>query len=281
MSIYREHNSSNNDEIDLLKFLEKILRFFRSNIKFILGGILIGLVAGILYYIITPKKYEATMIVQSSILTNAEQIEVLKNWDGLIKKQEGEILARILNTNTDVISKFHMIEGVEILKLYVESNSIGFSINVLVSDTTILDTLQRSIIYGLANGEYIKSRVEAKTRDLHILIREVQSQIAQLDSTKRFVERQFSSQGRSGSSVILNLSDMNTQAVELNEKLLKYEDDLKFISPLQVLQSFIKYKKPSEPKLAICLTIGLISGFIIGYLLAFFNLISVRLNRTK
>ncbi|HTE26595.1 Wzz/FepE/Etk N-terminal domain-containing protein [Flavitalea sp.] len=281
MSIYPEHNSSNNDEIDLLKFVEKIVRFFRTNLKFILGGILIGLLAGILYYYITPKKYTATMIVQSTVLTNAEQIEVLKNWNDLVKRNELEILARFLNTNTGIISKLRLIEGIEILKLYVENNSIGFRINVLVSDTTILDTLQRSIIYGLENGEYIKSRVDARTQDLHKLIREVQSQIAQLDSTKKLVERQFSLQGKSGSSVIVNLSDMNTQTVALNEKLLKYEEELKFISPLKVLQNFIKYKKPFEPKLVKCVVLGLVCGFIVGYLLAFFNLISVRLSRNK
>jgi uncharacterized membrane-anchored protein YhcB (DUF1043 family) len=281
MSTYPEHNSSNNDEIDLLKFVEKIVRFFRTNLKFILGGVLIGLVAGILYYIITPKKYNATMIVQSTILTNAEQIEVLKNWNDLVKRGEHEILARFLNTNTGIVTKLHLIEGVEILKLYVESNSIGFRINVLVSDTTILDTLQRSIVYGLENGEYIKRRVDARTEDLHKLITEVQSQIAELDSTKKEVGRQFGSQGKSGSSVMVNLSDMNTQSVELNEKLLKYEDELKFINPLKVLQSFIKYKKAFEPKLVKCIVVGLISGFIIGYLLAVFNLISVRLHRYK
>jgi LPS O-antigen subunit length determinant protein (WzzB/FepE family) len=281
MSTYPEHNPSNNDEIDLLKFVEKIVRFFRTNRKFILGGILLGLVAGIIYYIITPKKYNASMIVQSTILTNAEQIEVLKNWNDLVKRSELEVLAGYLNSNTDIVSKLRLIEGVEILKLYVESNSIGFRINVLVSDTTILDTLQRSIVYGLENGEYIKRRVDARTQDLHKLINEVQSQIAELDSTKKAVERQFGGQGKSGSSVMVNLSDMNTQTVELNEKLLKYEDELKFISPVKVLQSFIKYKKAFEPKLVKCVIMGLISGFILGYLLAFFNLISVRLHRSK
>src|SRR5688572_14851340 len=104
MSTYPEHNPSNNDEIDLLKFVEKIIRFFSKNKKFILGGILIGLLAGVLYYIITPKKYTATMIVQSTILTNAEQIEVLKNWNDLIKRGENEILAKFLNSNPGIVS---------------------------------------------------------------------------------------------------------------------------------------------------------------------------------
>ena len=221
------------------------------------------------------------MIVQSTILTNAEQIEVLKNWNDLIKRGENEILAKFLNSNPGIVSKIHMIEGVEILKLYVESNPIGFRINVLVSDTTILDTLQRSIVFGLENGEYIKRRVDARRQDLNKLITEVQSQISELDSTKKVVERQFGGQGKSGSSVMVNLSDMNTQTVELNEKLIEYENELKFIGPLRVLQSFIKYKKAFEPKLVKCIVIGLIGGFILGYLFAFFNVISVRLHHCR
>jgi len=281
MSQIPEIQPTNNDEIDLLRFIEKILRFFKKNRYIILISVIIGLTLGILMYTTTPKKYSATLLVQSSILANAEQIQVITNWNDLIKKNEKDVLAQYLNSNRQLLEKLRSIEAVEILKLYIEKNPIGFTIKVLVTDTTILDTLQRAIIYGLENGEYVKARVDARKEDLNKLITKVQQEIAQLDSTKSGVERTLQSGKGTGSSIMVNLSDVNTQMITLNEKLLDYANELKFISPIKVIQSFIKYKNPVEPKLPKYMGLGLLSGFLIGYLVAFFRLISSRLRQAR
>jgi uncharacterized protein involved in exopolysaccharide biosynthesis len=265
------------DELDLLNLLEKGFSFFKNFGKLIIIFSLAGLGLGILYYMLTPKKYSSRLILHSKILTNQEEIEIIETWQNLLKKREYATLAAIINCNEEVLKKTNSIQAVEIQKLYVQDNPNGFIVDVMVLDTAILDDLQKGIIYGLENSYYVKERVETKKANLNDLIAKVIGEITNLDSTKKTVTNIITNKNKTTSPLLIDVSGINTQWINLNEKLLNYQEELKFIRAVQVLQGFNKLKHPEGPKLLKSLVFSLAVGAFMGYIFALFKYIHLRI----
>ena len=141
-------------------------------------------------------------------------------------------------------------------------------IDVWVTDISILDDLQKGILYGFDNTDYVKERLIAKRNKLHELIDKTSYEIKWLDSTKKMVENIMMGKVTSSSPLIVDGSSISRQLVDINEKLLSYEEELKFTNAVQVLQSFSKFKSPAGPNLYKWLLLGLISGICVAYLIA-------------
>jgi hypothetical protein len=258
----------NSDELDPLNLVEKAVSFFRNFGRLIIISAVLGLLLGAVMFTILPREYASRLILHSVILTNQEEIEIIETWKDLLKKGEQATLARAMNVEEPVVKKLSKISAEEIQKLYVQNNPNGFIVDVLVRDTSILDELQKGIVTGLENSDYVKERVAIKKDHLVQLIRQVQGEIVKLDTTKSDVQNMISNRTGGSSSLMLDISSINSQWISLNEKLLSYQEDLKFVNAVQVLQSFNKLSKPEKPKLVTSLFFGLVAGAFIGYILA-------------
>ena len=265
------------DELDLLTLVESAISFFKSFGLTILIFSVAGILLGYLRYRVTPKEYSSTLILHSRIITNQEQLEIVKTWDDLLKRDEYEILASTFNCDPKILEKVGEISGEEIQKLYVPDNPNGFTVKVLVTDTGILDSLQTAIVYGLQNSEYVKERVALRRSDLNALIQKVTTEISALDSTKSNVENIINNKHQNQSSFIIDVSGINRQLIDLNEKLYGYLEELKFLDAVHVLQNFNKLKKPETPKLLSSLVLGLIAGIFIGYCIALYKYVRRKL----
>ena len=230
-------------------------------------------------YRISPKEYSSTLILHARIITNQEQLEIVKSWNELLRKGEYDILASVLNCDAAISEKSQEISGEEIQKLYVPDNPNGFTIEVLVSDTGILERLQQAIVYGLQNNEYIKERIASRKSNLNALIQKVKTEISALDSTKSNVENIINNKNQNQSKFIIDVTGINRQLIELDEKLYGYQDELKFVNAIQVLQNFNKLKYPENPKLLPSLFIGLIAGVFIGYFVALYRYMKRKLRK--
>ena len=69
---------------------------------------------------------------------------------------------------------------------------------------------------------------------------------------------------------MVDVSNINTELINLNEKLLIYKEELKFANAVQVLQKFNKFSKPESRKGPFLSTIGAIAGFLLGYIVSLF-----------
>ncbi len=258
------------DDLDLLNLFERISRFFRSYFSLIAICAAIGAGLGFTLYKVLPKQYGSSLLLHSFTLTNTEQINIIENWNELLEGKEYETLGERLHCSPSLVSKVTDISAAEIIKLYSENNPNGFNVEVLVKDNTILDSLQQGIIYGLEHSEYMKERLATKRSNFIELIEKVKSEMSKLDSTKKTIESNVSSNTQHPSSYILDVSGINTQMINLNEKLLNYEEQLKFMNAVQVLHKFEKFQKPVAPKLIKLIVLGFIGGFAVGYVLAMY-----------
>jgi hypothetical protein len=262
------YSERRNDDLDLMDIVRNFASFIRNSAKIIIPFGLIGLLLGITLYVISPNQYISKLVLRSFVLTNQEHIQVIAGWNDLLRNKERALVAQTLNCDNEVINKLSRVTAEEIVKANPDGNLYGFIITVQVGDTSILNELQKGIIFGLENNEYVRERVAIKKANLKILINKVSDEIRKLDSVKANVENALrnNSDGKT-SSFLIDAGDINNEIIQLNEKLLKYQEDLKFSNAVEVLQKFNKLSKPILPKKSTLLPLGLFTGLGIGYIL--------------
>jgi hypothetical protein len=267
------------EDIDLLLLVERSIAFFRKYRWIFLGAVILGLAAGYFIYSRLPKVYKSRMILHSYTLSNQDYIQVIDNWNTLLKKGEYDLLSASFNLSPAILACVKEMKGNEIQKVFTANNPNGFYIDVTVTDNSILDSLQSGILKGVENVDYIKKQLQIKKDNLALLISEVQREITRLDSTKAKIESMLDNGGHA-SNLFIDISGLNKQLIELNEKWLYYQQDLKLTNAVQVLQGFSKFDKPAGPSLIVWLGLGLIFFLAIAYVYALYHSVSQKL-RTR
>jgi hypothetical protein len=255
---------NNKDEVDLVQVLERIIRFFSNHKKDLIAAPLAGMLCGCIIYMVQPKVYNSTLILHSQVLSNSEEIEIIDNWNELRKDGEYGVLSKNLNCGVYILRNVKMLSASNIQNVTAGSTS-GFTVDVLVSDTSILENLQKAVIYGLENNEYVKEKVNFKRDNTTKLIASINREIAKLDSTKKKIESNNTGRTPGSSSFIVDISDVNVQMITLNEKLIQNQEALKFVDAIQLLQNFEKYSKPTSPRLLKMILSGFFGGIFIGF----------------
>lgn len=279
MSIDAQKTDSQSEDIDLLLLIERSILFFRKFIWVFVVAIVLGLASGIFVYRSLPNIYRSRLIAHSFLLTNQEQIQIIENWNNFLGKEGYPELATTLNCRENILYSLKKIKGEEIQKEFSNDNPNGFFIEVNITDISILDELQKGIIYGLENNEYVKEKLAARRSDLKELIDKTGIEIKRLDSTKKIVENIIEGKSKSSSPLIIEGAGMNRQLIEMNEKLLSYREDLKFATAIQILQSFNKFRQPVGPKLIPWLVIGLVFFLALAYIYALSSSIREKLKK--
>jgi hypothetical protein len=267
------------DDIDLLLLIERGLSFFRKYKWIFIVALVLGLLSGFVMYLILPNVFKSRLIVHSFILTNQEQIQLVDNWNELLQKEEYTTLTADFNCSEKILHSLKTMKAEEIQRLPTATNPSGFFIEVTVTNNAILDELQKGIIYGFENCEYIKEKLAVRKAVLEELIDKTGAEIQKLDSAKITVENILEGKAKSSSSLIVDGSSINRQLIEMNEKLLAFKGELKFNNAVQVLQSFNKFEKPAGPKLIPWFIIGLMVFLAIAFLYSVYRSIGEKLKK--
>jgi uncharacterized protein involved in exopolysaccharide biosynthesis len=279
MSATSKNTDTISDDIDLLLLIERFLFFFRKYRWVFVIAVVLGIGAGIFMYRSLPHIYRSRLVLHSYILTNPEQIQLVANWNELLQKKEYPALAAALNCPENILRNVKRLKAEEIQKTSAANNPSGFIVDVNITSNAVLEELQKGLVYGFENCEYIRERLTVRRAALEELIAKTTTEILKLDSTKKVVENIIAGKGTSSSSLIVDGSSINRQLIEMNEKLLGYKGELKFTNAVQVLQSFNKYQKPIGPKLLPWLVIGLLVFLSIAFLFSIFNSINTKLKK--
>lgn len=277
MAEMRNQVEINNDEIDLIQVLERIIRFLSTYKRELIITAITGMICGYTIFRTLPKSYGSTLILHSQVLTNSEEIEIIGSWNNLLNNHEYSVLSRNLRCSENLLSKIKSMSATNIPSP-VPGTSSGFTVYVLVKDTSILEDLQTGIIYGLENNEFVKEKVESKKSNTIKLIENITQEIGKLDSTKRRIESGNSRKSPGSSPLIMDISDVNVQMITLNEKLYANQEVLKFVDAIQVLQNFEKYAKPASPRFLTLVISGFFGGLFLGFALAVFKNLKLKIS---
>ena len=268
------------DDIDLINIVERAFLFFRRyRITFIIA-VVAGIALGCFRYYTSGKMYKSRLILHSSILSNLEEIEIITYWNELLKRHEYSALAQSFNCNESLLREVVSIEASEILKNYSASNPNGFYIDARIKDNAVLPGLQKALVYGLNNTEYVKQRLALRKKDLETLIDKVTAEIQKLDSVKKNIETVITSKEKNSTSFMLDIPAINKEFIDMNEKLLSYREELQFNSTgIQVLQSFVPLNTPVSISLRVMLLLGILFCLFLAFIFTLVHSVSERLKK--
>ncbi|WP_133053950.1 hypothetical protein [Niastella yeongjuensis] len=218
----------------------------------------------------TPNLYTSSLVLQPTILTEPEQMAVINNWCELIQKKERPILAKQFNMDLTLLRKVERVTAEELQKSFAPKNFTAFTVNVVVRDTAVLQPLQKGILYALENSEYIKEKLASRRKILGAMTQTVEQEIARLNKLHGIIETSLRQPGNTGNRVLLNVSDISAQIAELQEKKFNYEEELSFLSAVNVLQNFYTPLNPTFPVLLKQLAVGLFGGLFLGMCISFY-----------
>lgn len=277
MSANPKNTELHHDDIDLIVLLQRGILFFKNHKWIFIAATATGLLLGFLRYHSLPPIYQSRLILQSTILSNPNAIQIVTNWNALLKSREYTELAATFKCSADMLYKVKEIKAEEILKIFTPTNPNGFTIDARVTDISILDDLQKGIVNGFDNSESVKDRLTAKRNRLLELIDKTSDEIQRLDSTKKTIGNILT--GKSAGALIIDASGISRQLIEMNEKHLFYKEELKFATAIQVLQNFSKFKKPIGPSLFVWLFLGLAFCLFIAFIYVVFSSVNQKLKK--
>ena len=268
------------DDIDLINIVERAFVFFRRYRIMFIVALVAGIALGCLQYFTSGKMYKSRLILHSSFLTNLEEIEIISYWNELLKRHEYAALAQSFNCDENMLHSVVSIEGSEILKNYSASNPNGFYIDARIKDNAVLPGLQKALVYGLNNTEYVKQRLSLRKKDVETLIDMVTAEIQKLDSVKKNIETVITSREKNATSYMLDIPGVNKEFIDMNEKLLSYREELQFSSSgIQVLQSFVPLNTPVSISLRVMILLGILFCLFIAFIFTIAHSVSVRLKK--
>lgn len=264
------------DDIDLLALLERGIYFFKKYQWLFIAATIIGLLLGFLRYRSLPVLYKSRLVLQSALLTNQNNIQIVANWNSMLKTGEHGSLASIFNMPAEMLKKVKDLKADEIQKIFTPQNPNGFIIDARVSDASVLPPLQNGIAYGFDNNGLVKEKLVSKRNRLNEMISKTAREIQRLDSLKNTMENILNGK-RTGNSLIIDMPGISRQLIDMNEKYLGYKEELNFTNAVQVVQGFNATKRPVGNNLFVWLILGLVPCLAIAYIVALFHSINQKL----
>ena len=136
MSENQQGAEHKNDDLDLIKLFERIFSFCKNYGRLIVLFSIAGIIAGYALYKLSPKQYASSLLLHSFTLSNTELINIIDNWNALLKDKEYAVLAERLNCDQNTVKEISKISASELQKLYISNNPNGFKVEVLVNDNS-------------------------------------------------------------------------------------------------------------------------------------------------
>jgi len=254
------------DDVDLSMMIRKSQKFFKTYGILILISSLTGLFCGFVVHIAFPKYYKTRLLMESTVLNNMEQGELVDNWNLLLQNNGRLFLEKQFNCSRTTLNNILSLETESMPNLIDGTNC--FVLNLSVRDPAELKNIQDALLYGLRNNDYVRQKVAIRKEDLERQISKADEELTKLDSARSLVESLTKGEKNSNDRLILDVSNISKDKVEIGEKLAALREKLAFGTGVQLVQG-VSVPLGPKPGMLSLLGLGLIGGFLIGYFVAF------------
>lgn len=271
----------NSDELDLISIAGNISRFLKNYGKILWVCGAAGLAFGLFHFFTATRQYKSQLILHSELLTNEEAIGIINSWQNYRSGGEYQTLANIMHCSVHDAKSLSKISAEEIQKVYTPNNPNGFVVTIFVKDTSTISRLQQGIATGLENSPFVYEHIKSKKTRLENLIQKVNDEIAKLAVTKNAIDKMITNNSSRSTPLLIDISRINSEWIELNEKLLFYQEELKNTVGVQVLQDFTKPSNPTSPNLIKSIFFGTAAGLFVGYFISLFKYVQRRIKNLQ
>ena len=253
------------EDLDLGKLLDNLVEYVAKYGKILAISTLLGIVIAIVLYKLMPRYYTARLLVQSTVLDNHNEEEILENWDGLLNRYGYAALSQTLHYPAEKLENIGSF-NIELVTGPINDGVTSFVIEVETKDTAGLQDLQGAIVYGLENSEYVRQKVQIRKEGLQQQIQKAGDEVTKLDSSRKYIQSLLQGPGKGSPELIVDISKASEERVEIQEKLTGYKEKLAFVNGIQVVQDFVRTRKV-KPSRSLFFLSGLLAGFLLGYVI--------------
>jgi hypothetical protein len=250
------------DDLEMAPMMLKAIVFFRRFGVMIIIASLVGMIVGGFLYHILPRSYKARTVLQSGILSNGQALRVINDWGDLLSEVNKAVAAQQFDMREDQIGNWHDITA-EIIPGNEDGG--GLTVEVSVSDTTILPALQKGMVYALNNNPYIKQRIEVKRQNVQDVLTQAQTELRKLDSVKPYLQPFAGGEKDANGKLILDVSNLTLQRMNCEDRIALAKERLHFLGGAYTLQGFILSKTGKMVPAPVLPLLGLIIGFLLSY----------------
>jgi uncharacterized protein involved in exopolysaccharide biosynthesis len=285
-----ESNNSSSDYIspetikgvflNIFSLFATFISFLFSSIKHYFLLIILFVIAGLLsayaYYSFSPSYYKTEMIVQHNELTRKTYHGIIEGLNNLIASESYSKLATELKIPESSARKIGLVEAVSInnepLAKDTSTKKIqSFKINVLLSDNTIIDTLQFALVKYINSTPFLHNLKEGQKKIYSEQLSYIEKELERLDTLKEKYNRYLLTSKISATfyNNDFDPAGIYKQSIKLsNQKEAILEWFNHESEAISVIDGFKTPSSPQSEKLRDILLIGLLSGFLTGFFVA-------------
>lgn len=220
----------------------------------------------------SPKGLAKVLNISDSLAKNILRFDA-KPFVSETDLVELEVLKEQLK-NAQVNAKNEKVIQEVVDRIEIE-NRHAFEITVRTFNPSTIKPLQDALVNYFRNNDYIKKRIEIAHINLKARREKLMRESQKLDSLKKVIYsnyRTMAEQSRQGSNNVIlsdksvtNPVDIYNQDMQLNNELQLVDKKLYLQQDFEIVDGFTEFSEPSSASKSKIIFIGLLFGFIFGY----------------
>ena len=265
------------EELNIRQIIKDFVHFNIRNKSLIISSILVGIISVILFQNLKPSYYETKAICMSGIseYERLEQLEELSQRTAVdlinhlqinVANKDFNQLSVLLNIKKEFTEKIKKIEAEQLYQQDMNEKYYAlnkFEVRLTVFDNTVIDDIQKGLIYFFNNNKFIKDYHKMYISSNLSLINEIDSEMDNLSSMR--IEGAKNSLDLSSVNIISGKDDktLSNQIISLAQLKEKTITNNSLLLPLSFVQDFAKTNKTERD-----LLLWSILGAFLSYLLS-------------
>jgi len=259
----------------VFKTIEFIITAIQKFILVFIFSCLIGLAAGYLYYVQSPRYFSTEMIVQSNNLTRKAYYEIIKNLNDLISSQSYSNFASQLKIDESLGRQVLHMEVIGMNNEMLANDTltktnVPFKIALKTGGNTKIDSLQNSLLNYLNNNPYVVLTKEVQKKIYLERLQFIDKEQRKLDSLKdnynialgtMKTTSSFYNNALNPADVFVHSSDLADQ----KEKIIKWLNSES--EGVTLIDGFKTKANPQSLSWTVPLLVGLGVGVLLGMML--------------
>ncbi len=266
-----------NNEPSLNYILKNVFGSFYKARKHLFVGIVVGVTFGIIFWMVATPEYSSKLVGYSETLSDKRIKDEISDITLLFKFKDHEAISKMLGMSINNVKKVKSVECFTDLELTksIKNPETFFTIQAVVYDNLILDTLEKALCNYLENNEYVHVRKMNSLDNYYTMINKINIERLYIDSLKSLVLVKLNDKdNRTMNLVGANLNVLSETSLGLQGRLIDQKNNIKFIDDVNIIKKFKPITKPIHPRGFVSILFGLIFGLVAGFI--WFGFTSIR-----
>ncbi|HAQ69953.1 Wzz/FepE/Etk N-terminal domain-containing protein [Salibacteraceae bacterium] len=233
----------------------------------ILFSVIIGILSGAFTFF-QKDYYTSNAVGTSELFQDSEIRPVMDIISSIIHNRSAKSISQILDISEETSQA---IKDMSVSDLQSgENQQYIFDIKITTTDSSKIDEIFERILYGIESNSYLANKFTEKVNDIDTLILKTEQQISDLNKLKTQTLKLSSEQNN---GVVIFPTNIYSEIVELEERLLKLKNQANDISIVEYIQRPPKPEKAAGPNRMMTTLLAFFSSIAIGIFIVIARLV--------